>query len=387
VEAASWRWIFFINVPVGIILLAMTLRYIPESTDPTSVRQMDYPGVAVLTASLFALTFALFEGQSYGWTSGLILGLFAATVVGLAVFVVIQRRQIQPLMDLNLFKNRTFSLSNGLGLILQFGMMGVFFLLPVFLQAILGYSAIKAGLVMTPLAAIVIVSSPVSGMLSDRIGPKWLMFWGMLVTALGFYLTRRVMVTDGSWPDFVLPFVISGFGIGMVMPPSTSAVMGAVSPARAGQASGVLSSVRLIGAVLGIAVMGAVLQNRVVMYVQDGIAAKLDSAPFPLPPGTKEQIIDAVGSSAINMGQMRAGGGLTGAMPDNVTSMLEQVPDSVAAQVVDFFKDLFNMDFIMGEFARAMRTTYVFSIVLVVVGALLALGVRSARRKRQSGSD
>jgi EmrB/QacA subfamily drug resistance transporter len=387
VEAASWRWIFFINVPVGIILLAMTLRYIPESTDPTSVRQMDYPGVAVLTASLFALTFALIEGQSYGWTSGLILGLFAATVVGLAVFVVIQRRQIQPLMDLNLFKNRTFSLINGLGLILQFGMMGVFFLLPVFLQAILGYSAIKAGLVMTPLAAIVIVSSPVSGMLSDRIGPKWLMFWGMLVTALGFYLTRRVMVTDGSWPDFVLPFVISGFGIGMVMPPSTSAVMGAVSPERAGQASGVLSSVRQIGAVLGIAVMGAVLQNRVVMYVQDGIAAKLDSAPFPLPPGTKEQIIDAVGSSAINMGQMRAGGGLTGAMPDNVTSMLEQVPDSVAAQVVDFFKDLFNMDFIMGEFARAMRTTYVFSIVLVVVGALLALGVRSARRKRQSGSD
>jgi DHA2 family methylenomycin A resistance protein-like MFS transporter len=129
------------------------------------------------------------------------------------------------------------------------------------------------------------------------------MFWGMLVTALGFYLTRRVMVTDGSWPDFVLPFVISGFGIGMVMPPSTSAVMGAVSPERAGQASGVLSSVRQIGAVLGIAVMGAVLQNRVVMYVQDGIAAKLDSAPFPLPPGTKEQIIDAVGSSAINMGR------------------------------------------------------------------------------------
>ncbi len=387
VEGASWRWIFFINVPVGIILLAMSLKYIPESTDPTSVKQMDYPGVAVLTASLFALTFALIEGQSYGWTSGLILGLFAATVVGLAVFVIIQRRQIQPLMDLGLFKNRTFSLINGLGLILQFGMMGVFFLLPVFLQAILGYSAIKAGLVMTPLAAIVIVSSPISGMLSDRIGAKWLMFWGMLIIAVGFYLTRRVMVTDGSWPDFVLPFMISGFGIGMVMPSSTSAVMGAVPPERAGQASGVLSSVRQIGAVLGIAVMGAVLQNRAAAYVQDGIAAKLDAAPFPLPPGAKEQILEAVGSSAIDIGHTGAGGGLTGVMPDTVTSMLGQLPESVAAQVTDFFKDLFSMDFILGEFARAMRTTYVFSVVLVVVGALFALGVRSTLRKRRRGSD
>ena len=112
-------------------------------------------------------------------------------MVGLALFVWIERRQMQPLMELGLFKNRTFSVTNGVGSILSFGMMGVFFLLPVFLQSILGYSVIKAGLVMTPLAAVVIFSSPTSGMLSDRIGPKWLMFAGMLVTAVGFFLTRR----------------------------------------------------------------------------------------------------------------------------------------------------------------------------------------------------
>jgi MFS family permease len=173
VDAASWRWIFFINVPIGIILLGMALKYVPESTDPGSVKQIDYPGVAVLTASLFCLTFALIEGQKYGWTSGLILGLFAATVVGLVAFVLIQRRQLQPLMQLSLFRNRTYSVTNVVGLILSFAMMGVFFLLPVFLQAVLGYSAIKAGLVMTPLAAVVIVSSPSAGTLSDRIGPKW----------------------------------------------------------------------------------------------------------------------------------------------------------------------------------------------------------------------
>lgn len=387
VDAASWRWIFFINVPIGMILLVVALRYIPESTDPTSVKQMDYPGVAVLTASLFALTFALIEGQKYGWTSGLILGLFAATVAGLALFVWIQRRQVQPLMELSLFKNRDFTLTNGLGLILQFGMMGVFFLLPVFLQAILGYSAIKAGLVMTPLAAVVIVASPTSGMLSDRFGPKWLMFSGMLVTALGFYLTRRVMVTDGSWQGFVLPFAIAGFGIGMVMPPSTSAVMGSVAPERAGQASGVLSSMRQIGAVLGIAVMGAVLQNRAVTYIQEGVAAKLDAAPFPLPAGTKQQILDAVGSSAVNMGQMRAGGGFSALMPEGVTDMLAQVPPSVADQAKAYFQDLFSMDFIIGEFARAMRTTYVFSVVLMVAGALLVLGVSGhIKRKRAERS-
>ncbi len=376
VDAASWRWIFFINVPIGVVLLLVALRYIPESTDPVSVKQMDTLGVTVLTATLFALTFALIEGQKYGWASGLILGLFATTMVGFAFFILIQRRQVQPLMDLRLFRNRTFSLTNGVGLVLQFGMMGVFFLLPVFLQAILGYSAIKAGLVMTPLAAVVIVASPTSGTLSDRIGPRWLMFAGMLITALGFYLTRRVMVTGGAWQDFVLPFAISGFGIGMVMPPSTSAVMGSVAPERAGQASGVLSSVRQIGAVLGIAVMGAVLQNRVVAYIGEGVVAKLDAAPFALPSDVKRQIVDVVGSSVIDMGRMRAGGGLGASMPEGLTAVLDRLPASVAEQMVGFFKDMLNMDFVMGEFARAMRTTYLFSIALMIIGALLAVAVR-----------
>jgi EmrB/QacA subfamily drug resistance transporter len=384
VDAASWRWIFFINVPIGIILLVVALRYIPESTDPTSVKQMDYPGLTVLTLSLFALTFALIEGQNYGWTSGLILGLFAATAVGLVLFVWIERRQIQPLMDLRLFKNRTFSVTNGVGLIMSFGMMGVFFLLPVFLQAVLGYGAIKAGLVMTPLAAVVIVASPTSGILSDRIGPKWLMFAGMLIAAVGFYLTREVMVPDASWPDFVLPFAVSGFGIGMVMPPMTSAVMGSVVPEKAGQASGVISSTRQIGSVLGIAVMGAILQNRALAYIKAGVGAKLDSAPVALPDAAKQQILDAIGSAAVNMGQMRAGGGVGVAMPDGFSDMLGQLPASVADQAAAFFKDLFNMDFIMESFAHAMRTTYTVSIILMIIGALLALAVSGKIRKKRS---
>jgi EmrB/QacA subfamily drug resistance transporter len=383
VDGASWRWIFFINVPIGIVLLVLALRYVPESTDPTSVKQMDYLGVAVLTISLFALTFALIEGQNYGWTSPLILALFAVTIVGFALFVWLERRQIQPLMDLSLFKIRTFSVTNGVGLIMSFAMMGVFFLLPVFLQSVLGYSAIKAGLVMTPLAAVVIVASPTSGTLSDRIGPKWLMFSGMLIGALGFYLTQRAMVVDASWQSFVLPFAVSGFGIGMVMPPMTSAVMGSVAPERAGQASGVISSTRQIGSVLGIAVMGAILINRAVVYIQAGIGAKLDAAPFPLPSGARQAIMDAVASSASNMGQMQTGGGLGASMPAGAQNMLSQVPASMQAQATAFFKDVFNMDFIMSEFTHAMRTTYFFSIILMLLGAGLALFVSGKVRNKR----
>jgi MFS family permease len=266
---------------------------------------------------------------------------------------------------------------------MSFGMMGVFFLLPVFLQSVLGYSAIKAGLVMTPLAAVVIISAPVSGTLSDRLGPKWLMFSGTVIAALGFFLTMRAMQPSNSWPSFILPFAVSGFGIGMVMPPMTSAVMGSVAPERAGQASGVISSTRQIGSVLGIAVMGTLLLNRAVAYLQTGIGAKLDASPFPLPAGTKQAILDAVATSASNMGQMAGGSGIGASMPSSVQDMIAQVPASMQQQVIAFFKDLFNPDYIMGEFAHAMRTTYLASIILMLVGAALALFVSGRIKKKK----
>ena len=173
-------------------------------------------------------------------------------------------------MQLSLFRSRTFSAGNVTGLIVSFGMMGVFFLLPVFLQAILGYSAIRAGLVLTPLAAVVIVAAPTAGALSDRVGSRWLIFSGILVAAVGFVLTGRAMSLDATWFSLVVPFMVSGFGIGMVIPPMTSAVMGSAPTEKAGQASGVLSTMRQIGSVLGIAVMGAVLQNRAVANVAGG---------------------------------------------------------------------------------------------------------------------
>ncbi len=376
VEAASWPYIFFVNVPVGLLVLVLALRVVPESKDPSSVRQIDYVGVVLVSAALFALTFALIEGQKLGWTSVTILGLFSAFVIGLVVFVLWERRQEEPLVQLSLFRSRTFTVANISGLILTFGMMGVFFLLPIFFQAILGYGAVKAGLLMTPLAGVVVFAAPLSGWLSDRIGSRWLISGGMFVAAVGFYLMRQAMSLDGGWHPLVFPFMVSGFGIGIVMAPMTSAVMASAPDDKAGSASGVLSTMRQLGSVLGIAVMGAVLQNRAIAYLEQTVTAKLDAVPF-IPAAAKEQIITGVTSAVTNMGEMRAGGSAAGQPPEAVRNMLAQAP----AEAVAFVTSLFSRDLVMGEFVRAMKTTFFASMAVLLVGALVAQLIQSHVRK------
>ncbi len=151
-QGQSWPYIFLVNVPIGIVLFGLSLRIIPESRDTAHSHRLDLPGIAVLSAALFCLTFALIEGQNYGWGSPTILALFGAAAAGLVIFVLVERRQPEPLMRLELFRSRTFSVANICGAVLSAGMMGLFFLLPVFFQSILSYSAIKTGLLLTPSA-------------------------------------------------------------------------------------------------------------------------------------------------------------------------------------------------------------------------------------------
>jgi len=378
----SWPYIFLINVPIGILVFVLTLRVIPESRDATSSHRLDLPGVVVLSAALFCLTFALIEGQNYGWTSVNILALFAAAVVGIAAFILVERRQPEPLMQLSLFRSRNFSVANACGAALSGGMMGIFFLLPLFFQAIMGYSAVKTGLLLTPMSAAVVVASPLSGWLSDRIGSRWLIAGGMAVAAIGFLLVRPHLVLNGGVGPLILPFVISGLGIGVVSAPMTSAVMASAPITKAGAASGVLSTMRQLGSVMGIAIMGAVLQNRVVLYAQEAVAEKLAPISF-IPAGARQRIVDAVGGMAGKLGEMRTDGGMSGAMPPEVKSMLSQAPQ----QAVDYMKNLFSADFFMGEFARAMRTTMVVAVLILAVGALLALLISNHVQQRTAGME
>ena len=166
----SWRWIFLVNIPIGVVGVLLALRLVPESKSPTDVQTLDLPGVGLITASLFCLTFALIEGQNYGWTSALILGLFAGAVVAFLLFFWREHRVSQPLIDFSLFRRVTFAAGNATGLMLSAAMMGAFFTIPIFLQSVLNYSAIKAGLVMLPMSIIIIFAAPAAGILSDRIG-------------------------------------------------------------------------------------------------------------------------------------------------------------------------------------------------------------------------
>ena len=373
-EGRSWPYIFLVNVPIGIALFALSLKIIPESRDTTGSHRLDLPGIVVLSVSLFCLTFALIEGQNYGWGSATILALFGAAAIGVAVFILVERRQPEPLMQLSLFRSRTFSVANACGAILSAGMMGLFFLLPLFFQAILGYSAVRTGLLLTPLSAAVVVASPLSGWLSDRIGSRWLISLGMLVTALGFLLTRPHLALDQSSSALVLPFVIAGLGIGSVSAPMTSAVMASAPLAKAGSASGVLSTMRQLGSVLGIAVMGAVLQNRVVVYSQAKVSTTLDAVPF-IPAEIKAAIVDAVGTMASRLSEMRSGGAgdMAALLPPELRDMLSQVP----AHALEYFQNLFTRELFMGEFAHAMRATILVAVFVLLGGAVLALLIRS----------
>lgn len=370
----SWPYIFLINVPIGVVLFVLSLRLIPESRDTSRSHRVDLPGILILSAALFCLTFALIEGQNYGWSSAAILGLFGAFVVGLVIFILVERRQAEPLMRLELFRSRTFTVANACGAILSAGMMGLFFLLPLFFQAVLGYSAVKAGVLLTPLSAAVVVASPLSGWLSDRLGSRWLISGGMLVTAVGFLLARPHLALDQSVVALVAPFIVTGLGIGSVSAPMTSAVMASAPPAQAGSASGVLSTMRQLGSVLGIAVMGAVLQNRVVVYTQNSVSASLSPIPF-IPADVKTRIVEAIGSMASRLGEMGGGseGDVTSMLPPELQTMVASLP----AQALDFFKNLFSREFFMEEFAHAMRTTILVSIFILFAGSLLALLIKS----------
>ncbi len=352
VDGASWRWIFLINLPIGLLAVVLTLRLVPESTHPEAVKSLDLPGVALITASMSCLTFALIEGQGLGWGSAPILGLFAATVVLLGLFYVRERLERQPLVDFSLFRSVNFAAGNLTGLLLSFGMMGAFFTIPIFLQTILGYSALKAGAVMSPMSVAVMVAAPLAGRLSDRVGSRWLIAAGMLLLALGIgWMTGFNPWGEGLSPStsvmsLMLPFILAGFGIGMAIAPTTAAVMATAPADRVGNASGVLSTVRQLGSLMGIAVLGAVLQNRVVHNVTQG----LDAIPG-IPSPVKRLIVEAVEDG----GSM----GMPAGMAQQGSAMAER------------FATLFQ-----GWFTAAVNSAFLVAAVVCLVGAASAVLIR-----------
>ena len=257
-EHVGWSWVFFVNVPVGAVALAASFVLIVESRSGASGRRLDLPGLLTSAAGLLALVYALIEANHYGWTSARIVGLLIAAAVLLSLFVVIERRSRRPMLDLTLFADRTFSGANLAALLVSLAMFGIFFFVSLYMQNILGYSPVHAGLVFLPMSILVVVSAPLAGRATDRIGPRWPIAVGMALLAVGL-LTFSRLGPHAGFLDLLPGMLIGGVGIGIAMGPMTTAALSTVPLREAGVASGVVTTSRQVGGALGIAIMGAIV--------------------------------------------------------------------------------------------------------------------------------
>ncbi len=259
-EHVGWQAIFFINLPVGIGAVFAALFAVRESRDETVGREVDYAGVAVLTVGLTALVLALVEGNSWGWSSPGIVALIAGSVVMLAAFVAIERRVRAPMVEFGLFANRTFIGAVSVAFIVTFAMLGMFFFLALYMQNILGYSPLEAGVRFLPTTLLIMVVAPISGRLSDRFGPRWPIVAGLTVTTAALFMFTQIG-PGTTYADLLPAFILMGGGVALTMSPMSTAAMNAVSTAKAGIASGILSMFRMIGGTFGVAAIGAIFQS------------------------------------------------------------------------------------------------------------------------------
>ncbi|MBI5105038.1 MAG: MFS transporter [Solirubrobacterales bacterium] len=293
VDAVSWQSIFFLNIPVAIAAVAVTLFAADESRDETAPPSVDIPGVAALTIGLTALVLALVEGNAWGWGSPAIVALLAAAVSGLAAFALIESRTAFPMVDFRFFRSRGFLGANLVAFVMSFAMLATFFFIALYLQNVRGYTPLEAGVRFLPMTAVIIAAGPIAGRLSDRIGPRPLMTAGLAAIAVSLFWQGH-LAPDTPYSTLLGAFIVMGFGIGLVMSPMSTAAMNAVEQSKAGVASGILSMSRMVGGTFGIAAMGALIT---------GLGRhKIDELLPAVPEGAREKLADGLGA-----GQTAAG--------------------------------------------------------------------------------
>jgi EmrB/QacA subfamily drug resistance transporter len=257
---AGWRWIFFVNVPIGAVCILGSLAYLHESRDERH-RGFDAVGFVLLTAGLFCLVLALLRGEAWGWNSGRTLGLLAAAAVSLAAFVVSQLRQVEPMFDVRLFRKPAFTGAQVVAFTISSAMFSQFLYLTLYLQDYLHLSPIQTGVRFLPLSLLSFVAAPVAGRLSTRVPVRLLLGAGMTLVGVSLLLMHGVTASS-SWTTLLAGFIVGGIGIGFVNPPLASTAISVVEPRRAGMASGINNTFRQVGIATGIAGLGAILQSR-----------------------------------------------------------------------------------------------------------------------------
>src|ERR671937_1535302 len=271
-EHISWNWIFYVNVPIGLLGVVAALVVVPESRDTSHEQRLDLPGLLSSGIGLLAIVYALIEAHNFGWTSARILGLFVIGAVALTAFVLLELHQRLPMLDLSLFKSGTFAGANLVAILVTLAMFGIFVFFPIYMQAFRGWSPIQAGAALLPWTVLIVIFAPIAGKLSDRVGSRWLISAGMTTVAVCCLLLSTVNLHSTFW--HMLPaFILGGLGMSFVMTPMSAAAMGAAPVAKAGVASGVLNTFRQVGVALGIAVTGAIVADRAAAAARGGSSA------------------------------------------------------------------------------------------------------------------
>jgi hypothetical protein len=271
----------------------VTLFAARESRDESAPREVDVPGVLTLSAGLATLVLGLVESNSWGWGSTRVIGLFAVALVALVMFAVIERRRRVPMVDFSFFGSRSFLGANIVAFIVSFAMLAMFFFLALYMQDILGYSPLQAGIRFLPSTIVIMFIGPLAGRLADRVGSRRLMAGGLVSVAISmFWLTG--ITTHSSYGFLVVSFLLMGAGMGFVMSPMSTAAMNSVDRAKAGVASGILSMTRMVGGTFGVAAMGAVIST----LGRSHLATLLPAVPA----GQRAKLANALGSGSTGAG-------------------------------------------------------------------------------------
>jgi EmrB/QacA subfamily drug resistance transporter len=259
VDGLSWNWVFWLNVPIGLVLVPLALFRLDESKGPFG--RVDLPGLGLVSAGLFGIVWGLVRGNSLGWSSPEIVASLVGGAILVAAFVAWERRTEHPMLPMRFFRNRTFTLANVASLLMSFGMFGSIFLLAQFFQTVQGYSPFGSGLRILPWTAMPMIVAPIAGALSDRIPAHRIIGTGLALQAAGLAWIAAVSTPTTPYAELVLPFAISGIGMGMFFAPIANVVLSSVRGEEEGQASGANNAVRELGGVLGVAVLASVFAH------------------------------------------------------------------------------------------------------------------------------
>jgi EmrB/QacA subfamily drug resistance transporter len=363
----DWRWIFYINVPIGVLALVATFLIIPDIR-PGRRHGWDVLGIIVATAGLFAIVFGLIEGERYNWGQVesypfTIPEVIGAGVVLMVWFVIWEGFQKEPLVPLSLFRDRNFAVANWLAAAISFGMLSIFLPFTIYLQSARGFSALVAGLTMAPMSLTSMFTAPFAGRMADRVGGKYILMTGVLLFTIGFGSIALVAGPDSTWINFLVPAVVAGLGIGMTFAPMTTVAMRNIEPRVAGSASAVLNTIRQLGAAIGSSVIGALLQNRLATTLHDQAVSHSAS----LPEQFRAQFVAAftnVSSKGFQIGTGESGAQLPAGLPPAVAHQLSAIAHDV---------------FVSG-YIDAMKQTFILPIAFLVFTALTTVLIK--RRPR-----